>query len=197
MTCLNENKCLSIPPINDPKTDPWFNKCLAPEQIKPAKSLNQTDLSGGWWAALGFHPIYDCSFACQHTWLTELNATHLDWKVSMQQGLVNGSLRLLDEVWPFPRQSGNQFWLNHTDLGMKHIEHWTLLDAADDGAWVTLYYCGQTGSWKYSGGIAFSRARTLTAAPPNSTAAKAFDAVVFQPLPHTGQPLQLTSYTEK
>ena len=38
---------------------------------------------------------------------------------------------------------------------------------------------------------------TLTAAPPNSTAAKAFDAVVFQPLPHTGQPLQLTSYTEK
>ena len=63
MTCLNSHDCMHIPSINDPKTDPWFNRCLPNDQIRPAKVLNESALTGGWWAAIGFHPIYDCSFA--------------------------------------------------------------------------------------------------------------------------------------
>lgn len=40
-------------------------------------------------------------------------------------------------------------------------------------------------------------ALTVNAAPANSAAAKTFDAVVFQPLPYTKEPMQLTSYKEK
>jgi len=165
ITCLNEHQCLTLPSINDPPVDPWFNQWLADDEIHPVKQLSIDDLSGseGWWAAIGFHPIYDCAWPCQ--WASmNYDGTQYNWDLHMEVDRgVNGGLLAIHEIWPFPAQSGTQFWLNHTDLGMLHYEHWTLLDKADDGSWVALYYRGGTGTWKYSGGIVFSRARELTA----------------------------------
>jgi hypothetical protein len=110
---------------------------------------------GEWWAGVGFHPLYDCGFSCQKTGLRNLNQTHLSWKVDMQVPLADGARRQLREDWPLPKQSGGHFWLNHTDLGLEHVEDWFLMGRGDD--WVALYYCGSTGTWKYSGGILFQR----------------------------------------
>jgi hypothetical protein len=168
MTCLNTNGCLTLPVINDPATDPFFNKCAPDPQVRPKRPLHIDDLKtsadNGWWAAIGFHPIYDCAWPCQYASMYPGQAGEFIWDLHMQVRLVNYSIMPIHEKWPFPAQPGARFWLNHTDLGMLHYEHWWLLDKAADSSWVSLYYCGGTGSWKYSGGILFSKTRSLTTA---------------------------------
>lgn len=183
MTCVNEHGCISLPRVNYPG-DPFYNQCAPDAAISVDEVLSQADLDGTWWASAGFHPVYDCSFACQKTTLAALNQSHLVWQLGMDVPLRNGSARALRENWPLPRQSGAVFWLNHTDLGMEHVEHWFLMGRGS--SWVALYYCGQTGNdapgatpWVYSGGILFTR--TLALEPGEEAAvARAYSRAGFQ-----------------
>lgn len=57
------------------------------------------------------------------------------------------------------------------DLGMEHYETWWLLDKADDGSYILLYYCGNTLQWYYDGGLVMARNQTLTGADYKKIAA--------------------------
>ena len=54
MTCITENKCLTLDTIPD----------MCKQNVMPLKQLSTADLKGNWWALRGYHPVYDC-FPCK------------------------------------------------------------------------------------------------------------------------------------
>ena len=49
----------------------------------------------------------------------------------------------------------------YNDVGLYHYETWWLIDKADDGSYILMYYCGHTLQWYYEGALALARNRTL------------------------------------
>ena len=44
---------------------------------------------------------------------------------------------------------------------MDHFETWWLLDKANDGSHMIMYYCGNTLQWYYEGALVLSKNQTL------------------------------------
>ena len=153
MSCLTENKCVSFPPIN--------NTCRGPN-VHPLKQLSLKDLQGTWWTVKGYHPVYDC-YPCQHLNFTPINATFWGYTPTYQGYLTNDSLKLVSEnmVMPLSAAGTNISYSYHTG-GLEQRETWWLIDRADDGSYVLVYYCANTlDQWYNEGALVIARNRTL------------------------------------
>ena len=49
------------------------------------------------------------------------------------------------------------------DAGLVHNETWWLLDKANDGSFIAMYYCGNSLHWNYEGSLVLARNKTLSA----------------------------------
>ena len=163
MECVTDNNCIAFPPIP--------NTCLGPK-VHPQKKLTLKDMEGSWWVVKGYHPVYDC-YPCQHLSIAPLNATTWAYRPKYQVQLVNGSLLLVSQLMLLPNTSspGANISFVYHDMGLDHHETWWLLDKADDGSYMTMYYCGNTLQWYYEGALVLAKERNLVeAAYSNITA---------------------------
>ena len=153
MSCLTENKCVSFPPIN--------NTCRGPN-VHPLKQLSLKDLQGTWWTVKGYHPVYDC-YPCQLLKFTPINATSWSYNPTYEGYLTNDSLKLVSEnmVMPLSAAGTNISYSYHTG-GLEQRETWWLIDGADDGSYILVYYCANTlDQWYNEGALVIARNRTL------------------------------------
>ena len=154
MGCLTSKKCISFPPIP--------NTCRAPN-IHPLKNLSTSDLMGDWWIVRGYHPVYDC-YPCQRVHFKPINSSYWYYSPQYQVYLLNGSLELVTQHTVIPSvPAGRNISFVYDDIGLLHYETWWLLDKADDGSYIIMYYCGNTLQWYYEGALVFARNRTLNA----------------------------------
>lgn len=160
MECVGDHKCMSFPPIP--------SQCRAPDNISILKKLATKDLQGSWWVVGGRHPVYDC-YPCQHLFFDQVNATTWKYQPRYYVYLANNSLALINEPYFIPNTTaGSPVSFVYHDAGLYHNETWWLIDGADDGSYVLLYYCGNTLEWYYDGALVLSREQTL---PDSSLAA--------------------------
>ena len=152
MGCLSGNKCIAFPPIN--------NTCRAPN-VHPLKQLSLKDMQGVWWVVKGYNPVYDC-YPCQHLNYTPINETFWNYTAFYQVYLVNSSLELVSTSAAIPSSPpGQNISFVYNDVGLYHYETWWLIDKADDGSYILMYYCGHTLQWYYEGALVLARNRTL------------------------------------
>ena len=156
VACLTDNACWSFPTI--PST------CRAPN-VNPVKQLTLKDIEGHWWVIRGYHPVYDC-YPCQQLTFKSINATAWSYTPKYETYLANGSLYYVtNQHWVMPLTApGSKISFSYYDVGMDHYETWWLIDKADDGSYVQMYYCGNTLQWNYEGALVFARDRTLSEA---------------------------------
>ncbi len=152
MSCLTDNKCIAFPPI--PRT------CKAPN-IKPIKKLATKDFNGDWWVHRGYHKVYDC-WPCQKLSFRKINTTAWLYSPEYETYLVNNSLLLVTDqhfVIPSSKPGGNISFIYHS-VGLNHYETWWPINIAENGSWIQMYYCGNTGQWNYEGAMVLARNRT-------------------------------------
>ncbi len=152
-SCLVTNKCLSFPPV--PKTCKSLKK-------QPAKALSTKDLIGDWYVVRGYNEVYDC-YPCQEFSFKMMNASETLYTANFKEYLVNGSLIDVDNVqFQLPNNPpGQSIMFTYNLFGFDETDTWWLLDKADDGSWIQLYYCGNGVPWNYEGALVFSKSRTL------------------------------------
>lgn len=153
MACYSDNQCISFPPIK--------NTCRAPN-VHPLKQLSIKDLTGSWWVVKGYHKVYDC-YPCQRLYITPLNASSWNYTTTYETYLTNNSLELVSlhtTIQSSPAGTNISFVYN--DLGLLHYETWWLIDEADNGSYMPMYYCGHTLQWNYEGALVLARNRTLS-----------------------------------
>jgi len=150
MGCFSDHKCITFPPIK--------GNCRAPN-AHPQLSIK--DMQGSWWVVKGYHQVYDC-FPCQRFYITPLNASFWDYTPVYQVYLANNSLELMTQHMTIPTSpEGSNISFVYHDLGLEHYETWWLLDKAEDGSYIPMYYCGHTLEWSYEGALVLAHNRTL------------------------------------
>lgn len=116
-----------------------------------------------WWVVKGYHPVYDC-YPCQQLLFHEINSTSWTYYTQYQVYLTNGTLKLVSLGAVIPM---SQPWMNisfvYHDAGLVHNETWWLLDKANDGSFIAMYYCGNSLHWNYEGSLVLARNKTLSA----------------------------------
>ena len=152
MGCVTDHNCIGLPPIPD--------TCRT-STVKPSKELSVKDLDGYWWVVQGYHPVYDC-YSCQHPHFRMLNASFWEYAPSYLVPLANGSQVIIAQHFAMPNApAGQNISFSYYDAGLLHYETWWLLDKADDGSYLLVYYCGNTMNWNYEGAIVLSRNTSL------------------------------------
>lgn len=153
MECVSDHDCIAFPPIP--------NTCRAPN-VHPQKMLSLQDMNGSWWVMKGLNPVYDC-YPCQHLSMAPINKTTWAYRPKYQVHLTNGSLLLVSQEMLLANTSapGENISFVYHDVGLDHYETWWLLDKANDGSYMTMYYCGNTLQWYYEGAIVLARNKTL------------------------------------
>ncbi|XP_065896289.1 uncharacterized protein [Dysidea avara] len=148
MRCVTEHNCISLPLIP--------NTCRT-SIVKPVKQLSVKDLDGYWWVVRGYHKVYDC-YPCQHTHFQAINDNSWEYAPSYVVPLANGSHAVISQKFQMPvAPAGQKISFKYYDAGLLHYETWWLLDKAEDGSYVTAYYCGNTMNWNYEGAIVMAR----------------------------------------
>ena len=150
--CFSDYQCIGFPPIK--------NTCRAPN-VHPIKQLSIKDMQGSWWVVKGYHPVYDC-YPCQRLYLTPYNASFWNYTPVYQVYLTNDSLELVTQHMTIPTSpAGKNISFVYHDVGLVHYETWWLIDKAEDGSYLQMYYCGHTLQWNYEGALVLARNRTL------------------------------------
>jgi hypothetical protein len=149
MNCMSEHDCIAFPPIED--------TCPAP---KPHPTLKIDDLEGTWWAVAGMHPLYDC-YDCDRWTVRRLNSTHWVAEISYAGLTVAGDVQTERVQWPVRQTEPGEPIAGRCQgcfvKGMPHGETWYLLDAAKDGRWIAMNYCGDTMNWRYHGALVLAK----------------------------------------
>lgn len=153
MTCITDNKCMSFPPIP--------NTCRG-KNVHPVKSLSVKDIQGEWWALRGYHPVYDC-FPCQHLSFEPMSMNTWNYTTRYQAYLIDGSLKFVIQHMVMPNSPpGTNITFVYHDKGVETTQIWWLIDKADDGSYVLMYYCGYALQWNYEGALVLAQNRTLS-----------------------------------
>ena len=153
MSCVTKHNCISLPLIP--------NTCKT-ATVKPAKQLSVKDIEGDWWVVRGYHPVYDC-YRCQHPHFQPINETSWEYAPTYVVPLINGSHEVISQKFAIPvAPAGENISFHYHDAGLLHYETWWLLDKADDGSFVTAYYCGNTMNWNYEGALVMARNTSLS-----------------------------------
>ena len=155
MTCMTDHNCITFPPIP--------NTCKAPN-VHPLKNLTVQAIEGEWWVVKGYHPLYDC-YPCQHLKFTQINATFWNYQTTYLAYASDGTVQVTQEAqMPNSAPGINISFTYHDVCGSFHHETWWLIDSAEDGSYVQVYYCGNVLQWYYEGAIVLARNKTLSAA---------------------------------
>ena len=152
MTCAASNDCLELPPI--PST------CRA-ASAKPAKQLSVKDLQGDWWVVRGYHPVFDC-YACTHQHFESMSDTTWQFASSSVVTLVDGTHKAFSLKIEMPVEPpGKGFTFTYDFAGAANNATWWVVDKADDGSYVLVYYCGAVADWNYEGAMVMARSTSL------------------------------------
>lgn len=154
MQCAGGHKCISFPSVP--------SQCRAPGKLTLLKKLPSDYLVGDWWVVKGYHPVFDC-YPCQHSQFRQVDATSLNYTQKYQVYLANDSLGLMESLFIFPNTTpGANISFKDNSMGFSEPLTWWLIDAADDGSYVLVYYCGNILRWYYDGALVLAKEKVLS-----------------------------------
>ncbi|XP_045159801.2 uncharacterized protein LOC123525117 [Mercenaria mercenaria] len=159
MKCLvDDYQCLQLVP-----PDPTF-RCSPPTAV--VKNFSLPQFKGSWYIALGLNRDYDC-FDCQiSSYAPTPNSRNYTLSEKYDVNMLNGTIRhriAIQQVEQKDIFNGGNLDFTNTIMGLTMYEKWQVIDYAESGKYVIMYYCGHmTSDWWYEGNIVYSRTPTIS-----------------------------------